>query len=133
MADTDLPPTSFSGGLVAAAPDERGTLDVRTKALQHIVERIVLDTPGTVARTGTLGRIVGATSPRVAITMQGQRARVTVDVAAHWPCQVTRIAAVVRDRVRDEATQLSGVNIRSVDVTVHLVGADDTDRVRNLQ
>lgn len=114
--------------LLRSDPAERGTLDVRTRAIQHIVERAVLDTPGTVAHRGTLGKLIGTGSPRATITMEGRRARVDVDVAAVWPCPVTRIATDVRERVLREGARLSGVFIRTVDVTVHLVGADDVDQ-----
>ncbi len=112
---------------MAADPAERGTLDVRTKAIQHIVERAVLDTPGTVAHQGALGKLIGTGSPRASITMEGRRARVEVDVAAVWPAPVTRIATDVRDRVLREAARQSGVFIRTVDVTVHAVTPDAVD------
>lgn len=105
----------------ATSPDERGTLDVRHKAIQRIVEHAVLQTPGTVAHRGTLGRLIGAGSPTATITMEGRAARVGVDVAAVWPCDVTRIATAVRDTVLAEAFRLSGVQIRAVDVTLHTV------------
>ncbi|WP_157559739.1 Asp23/Gls24 family envelope stress response protein [Nocardioides sp. Soil777] len=123
-----VPPEEPAGPqLVAADPAERGTLDVRTKAIQHIVERAVLDTPGTVAHQGALGKLIGTGSPRASITMEGRRARVEVDVAAVWPSPVTRIATDVRDRVLHEAVRQSGVFIRTVDVTVHLVTPDAVD------
>jgi len=109
------------------APEERGTLDVRTRAIQHLVERVALDTPGTVAHRTTLGRLVGSGSPRARVTMDGRRARVDVDVAAIWPCRAADIATTVRERVLDEAARLSGVLIRAVDVTVHVIAPEAAD------
>ena len=116
-----VPPEEPSGPqLVAADPAERGTLDVRTKAIQHIVERAVLDTPGTVAHQARWASSSAPRRPRDRHDAGPPRPR-QVDVAAVWPAPVTRIATDVRDRVMHEAARLSGVFIRTVDVTVHVV------------
>ncbi|MDF9714756.1 Asp23/Gls24 family envelope stress response protein [Nocardioides sp. ChNu-153] len=115
------------------APDDaenRGTLEVRTTAVRTLVERAVLETPGTVAHRSALGRLTGQGSPRADVEMHGRSARVSADVAAVWPCSVTAIAAGVRDRVRERAARLSGVHISTVDVTVHVVSPDDVDSPR---
>lgn len=104
-----------------ASPAERGTLEVKTRAIQHIAEQAVRDTPGTVAHHSTLGRFVGAGTPKASITMEGARARISVDVAAVWPCDATAIATGVRDRVLTETARLSGVFIRTVDVSIEVV------------
>lgn len=109
-------------------PDELGTLDVRVKAIQHVVERAVLDTPGTVAHRTALGRVRGSTTPRATITMQGRRASVAVDVACVWPCRIADIATQVRDTVRAETARITGVHIHTVDVTVQTVEAADIDQ-----
>ncbi len=108
--------------------DERGTLDIRTKAIQHVVERVVLDTPGTVAHRTTLGRLRGAYTPKAEITRQGRGARVALDVACLWPCRVSEVAAAVRDGVRLEASRMTGVHLVSVDVTVHTLTESDLDQ-----
>lgn len=108
--------------------DERGTLDIRTKAIQHVVERVVLDTPGTVAHRTTLGRLRGAYTPKAEITRQGNGARVQVDVACVWPCRVSAIAAAVRDGVRRETARMTGVALLSVDVTIHTLSESDLDQ-----
>lgn len=108
--------------------DERGSLDIRTKALQHVVERVVLETPGTVAHASTLGRIRGAYTPKAEITRQGRAARVAVDVACVWPCRVADIATAVRDGVRAEASRMTGVHLVSVDVTIRALSASDLDQ-----
>jgi len=118
--------TSTGTGSQQIAPSERGILDVKTKAIQHIAEKAVLEIPGTVAHHSALGQFVGGGSPKANITMEGKRARVELDVAAVWPCNVTQISTDVRDRVLSEAARLSGVFIRTVDVTIHMVDAADT-------
>lgn len=120
-------PTDVASELQHGEPAERGTLDVKTKAIQHIAERAVRETPGTVVHHSALNKLVGGSSPKANIIMEGKRARVEVDVAAVWPCNVTEIATDVRDRVLSEAARLSGVDIRTVDVTIHMIDASDTD------
>ena len=118
----------------AVPPEERGTLEVRSQALQHLVETVVRRTPGTAAHKAGLGRIglgqvgLGSSYPQASVRLQGGRARITVDVACVWPCRVTEIATRVRDEVLAQGTRLSGVEIRDVDVTAHLVPAGDDDR-----
>ncbi|MEU6137518.1 Asp23/Gls24 family envelope stress response protein [Nocardioides sp. NPDC047086] len=111
--------------------EDRGTLDVRSKALQRIVEHIVLQVPGTVTHRSTLGRITGMALPKADITTEGRAVRVTLDIAMAWPGNIAQVATAVRDTVRREAFRLSGIQVRSVDVTVHAVdpsASDDTGR-----
>ncbi len=122
-----------TAGREPAAPDERGTLDVRSKALTHIVETCALRAPGTVARHRALGRLVGGDLPRATVSMTGGSARVDVEVAALWPCRAAEIATGVRDSVLADAERLSGVLVRSVDVTLHVVDATSDDERRRVQ
>ena len=111
--------------------EDRGTLDVRNKALQRIIERVALKVPGTVAHRSGLGRVIGSALPKADITAEGRAVRVKLDVAMAWPGNVSRVATSARDAVRQEAFRLSGIEIRSVDVTVHAVdpsAAEDTGR-----
>ncbi|OIJ26040.1 Asp23/Gls24 family envelope stress response protein [Nocardioides luteus] len=111
--------------------EDRGTLDVRNKALQRIIERVALSVPGTVVHRSGLGRVIGSALPKADITAEGRAVRVKLDVAMAWPGNVSRVATSARDAVRQEAFRLSGIEIRSVDVTVHAVdpsAAEDTGR-----
>ncbi len=116
------------GGPEQGRPDERGNLEVRVTAIEHVVERAALDTPGTVAHHTALGRLRGSNTPRADITMQGRSARVAVEVACVWPCRISEIATRVRDTVRAEAARITGVHIQSVDVTIYTVNAADLDQ-----
>lgn len=111
--------------------EDRGTLDVRNKALQRIIEHVALKVPGTVVHRSALGRVTGSAFPKADITAEGRAVRVKLDVAMAWPGNVSRIATAARDAVRHEAFRLSGIEVRSVDVTVHAVdpsAAEDTGR-----
>jgi len=121
-------PVNVRPQVATSRPEERGTLEVKTKALEHIVERVTLETPGTVVHASALGRLTGSRMPKADIKLVGNAARVDLDIAAVWPCCVTEIATGVRDRVLREAPRISGVDIRTVDVTVHMVELDSTDQ-----
>lgn len=108
-------------------PEERGTLDVRTRALAHLVERAALEAAGSVRHRTTLGRVRGGDLPRASLSVHGHDARVSLDVACHWPADLSAVAADVRDRVRDRVSSLSGLSITSVDVTVHAVTVTVTE------
>ncbi len=111
----------------ATVPEARGTLDVRVKALERVVEEVVRQTPGTVSHTSTLRRIVGGATPSASTTVHAGAARIEVRVSCAWPCDVTAIAADVRDRVLLEAPRMTGVEVRTVDVVVEVVSPDDLD------
>lgn len=116
-----------------AAPAERGTLDVRAKAVERLAEGAALEIPGSVrhasrlgALTGSLtGPLTGSTHPKATVRISDGSARVDVAVACVWPAPLARIAAQVRERVAQRTAELSGISIISVDVTVTAVDADD--------
>ncbi len=113
-----------------AEPTDRrpqpGSLEVRAKALQHIVEQAALEVPGTVVRQTTLGSVRGANSPRASVALSGDRARVEVDVACLWPAPLARVAADVRSRVHERLPELAGIRVVSVDVRVGTAAEETT-------
>lgn len=127
VADPDLPTSPAGTALRPAA--ERGSLVVRDRVVQRLVEAVVSAVPGTAdhrEETG-LGRLgLGGSYPRAAVELQGGRARVTVDAACVWPCRLDELAVRVRDEVLTEVTRLSGVEVRDVDVALHPVPAGTT-------
>lgn len=105
---------------------ERGTLEVRARALETIAEQAAREVPRTVVRRARLGGLAAQASPqaKVALTSSTQQgatgpsARIDVDVLCLWPAPLASVAEQVRDHVTARATALSGVAVTSVDVTV---------------
>lgn len=118
--------TEVAAGPVSptAPPVGRGTLDVRVPVIAHTIERIVLDVDTVVRRSSRLG----SSYPKASVQLHGAWASAEVEVAVVWPSVVTDVAQQVRDRVIDQVQPLVGVQIRTADVTVHVVPAEAGDR-----
>lgn len=111
-----------------APPEDRGSLEVRLKAIRHVAEQVALHTPGVVRHSTVLGRVSGGGSPHADVTMRGRSARIQLRVAVLWPAPLTDIAARVRDEVRHETARMAGVHVETVDVEVYTVTEDDIDQ-----
>jgi uncharacterized alkaline shock family protein YloU len=107
-----------------APADDRGSLDVRAKAVEHIVAAASLEVPGCVARPAGIQKLARSL-PSASITFRGSVAIAELHAAATWPCRAQELASAIRDAVRIEASRQSGVEIGRVDVTLHVVPADD--------
>ncbi len=114
--------------------EERGTLDVRGKAVEHIACQAALGVPGVVRHSPSLSALGAKTLPSASAAFRGSIAIVTLDVAATWPCRAEELATTVRDTVRAETTRLSGTDVTRVDVTMHVVTAStDTATTRRVR
>ncbi len=122
--DGDTPDGGARGG---QDPGQRGTLDVRTVAIQHIAEQVASQVPGTVAHSAGLGKLLGKGYPSADVDVRGSTTWIRLDVAVVWPTAVEQIAVRARDQVREQTARLSGSDVRRVDVTVHVVSADQVD------
>lgn len=107
-------------------PAERGTLDVRAPAIVHTIEQMVLEVESVVRRSSRAG--LGSGYPKASVTLHGSWASAEVEVTAAWPTRVDRVAEQVRGLVIDRVEPLTGVQIRTADVTVTLVTPDPGER-----
>lgn len=121
-------------GTPQKTPDDdaaaRGTLDVRAEAIEHLAELVAADVAGTVRYRSTMDKVRGRGYPHAEVSIRGASSWLTLDIAVAWPAAVEEIAQAARDHVRTETTRLSGSDVRRVDVTVHLLGADQGDAPR---
>jgi uncharacterized alkaline shock family protein YloU len=107
-----------------APADDRGSLDVRTKAVEHIIANASLEVPGCVARPAGLQKLARSL-PSASVTIRGSVAIAELHAAAAWPCGAQELAATIRDTVRAEASRQSGLEIGRLDVTLHVVPAGE--------
>ncbi|MCH1866914.1 Asp23/Gls24 family envelope stress response protein [Nocardioides sp. CFH 31398] len=116
------------------APEERGSLELKTKALAHLAQHAATEVSGTVRSGNAVRRTLGRDYPRASARMDGLQASIELDVAVRWPAPVADIAGRTRDLVLQRTRDLAGIDIRRVDVTVHVVTDDesttDTRRVQ---
>ncbi|MBO1755019.1 hypothetical protein [Allobranchiibius sp. CTAmp26] len=108
----------------ASEPSTRGILDVRSAAIEHLAEHIAADVAGTVNYRSNMDKLRGRGYPHAEVSIRGASSWITLDIAVAWPGVVEDIASTARDQVRTETTRLSGSDVRRVDVTVHVLTAD---------
>jgi uncharacterized alkaline shock family protein YloU len=104
-------------------PGRRGALVIRGKAAERIVAKAAVDTAGVVRRAAALARVTRRDVPKVVMTIGADRARVAVDVAVPWAYPLATVTAAVRDNVARALTELTGLHVDGVDVTVSSVVA----------
>lgn len=123
-------PAQSAGGQAARSEQdaERGSLEVRARALEHLAEKAANDVPGTVSVSGGVARLRGRDYPAVKVRVHGPRAFFEVDVAGTWPCPVAELTRLVRDRVRGDVARLSGMDVIRVDVRLHIINPDAGDQ-----
>lgn len=100
---------------LAPAPT-RGRLVIADQVVVSVARLAAREVTGTVSdEPSGLGR---KGSPRARATVAGDRARIAVEVHAEWPHPLARVTADVRAMVATRVTQLTGLHVDSVDVTV---------------
>lgn len=108
-----------------ADPSDRGSLELTPRTVTRIAEQSALQVRHVVRRSAGLNRLVGRSSlPRVSASIDRDRVRLDLDVAVRWPCPLEDVAVEVRDHVAAETARLTGLNVRSADVTLHAVTDD---------
>nr|WP_296773953.1 Asp23/Gls24 family envelope stress response protein [Rhodococcus sp. (in: high G+C Gram-positive bacteria)] len=95
--------------------NERGTLDVRTRAVARMAEIAATNVAGVERVTGG---ITSRSLPRVDAIVRGGRIRATVEVATAWPTPIADVAGRVRSAVEQDLTRNSGLAVDSVDVRI---------------
>lgn len=96
-------------------------LIIRDKVAEHIAARAALDTPGVQPRAAVLDKLTRRDLPKVTMMISADRARAAVDVAVPWPRPLVTVAAAVRDNVAHALSELIGLHVDGVDVTVSSV------------
>ena len=126
-APTDQDGAAADTSDAGSDPATRGTLDVRIAAIEHLAEHVARDVDGTVAYRSGLDKLRGRGYPHAQVSARGPASWITLDIAVAWPSAVEQVAAAARDHVRTETARLSGSDVRRVDVTVHVISADQVD------
>jgi uncharacterized alkaline shock family protein YloU len=113
-----------------AEPGERGRLDIRDRAVEHLVAAATLTAPGVHRHGSGIGRLVGRELPRVTVDVAGDHVRATVEVAATWGQHLATVAAAVRDAITRTLATDGGLVVDGV--TVHVAAIIEPDSTRTL-
>jgi uncharacterized alkaline shock family protein YloU len=108
-------------------PGDRGRLELAPRVVTRIAELSALQVDHVVRQSSGLDRLVGRRLPRATVSIDRDRVRLRLEVAVPWPCPVETVAADVRRHVSDEVARLTGLLVRSTDVTLHTLTPDHDD------
>lgn len=101
-----------------ADPGSRGRLVVKDRVVERLASFAALDVPGVTRHGSGLDRMTGRELPRVHVTVAGGHVRAALDIAVLWPHPLATTAATVREKVTEQLSTLSGLQVDGVDVTV---------------
>jgi uncharacterized alkaline shock family protein YloU len=113
VTDTAFTLADLPGSGADRPPAERGGLRLADAAVAHILEGAALACEGTAA----------SRRPRARATVKHGRIWAHLDVGIVWPGPIARVARDLTSSVRAETARITGYDLVSLDVVVHLVDA----------
>ncbi|KGI66753.1 alkaline shock response membrane anchor protein AmaP [Mycolicibacterium rufum] len=102
-------------------PGDRGSLQVRGRAIEHLVEAAVLTTPGVRRHGKALSGLIGHDLPRVDAVVAGDHVRTEVEIAAEWGRPLAALAADARSRITTALRDHAGLVVDGIAVHVAAV------------
>jgi len=116
-------------------PSERGRLQIADRVVEKVAGHAVTLVPdASAAPRRVLGVNVGEAREEhrahVNVQVQGDVATVEVMIAVRWPRPAPRVAASIRQRVRQEVARVTGVRVEHVDVEVTSMSTSSTTKAR---
>lgn len=103
---------------------ERGELSIDDRVITKLARQAGADVDGSVRHSSGIGPL-GSRYPDASVKTIGNRVWVELDVAGAWPCNLAEIGDRARTDVSRRLTELAGVHVERLDVTVHVVTADE--------
>lgn len=104
---------------------DRGSLQVRGRAIEHLVEAAVLTTPGVRRHGKALSGLIGHDLPRVDAVVAGDHVRTEVAIAAEWGRPLAALAADARSRITTALRDHAGLVVDGI--AVHVAAVVTTD------
>lgn len=106
----------------AATTAERGTTRIADRVVERIAARAAQESgpvtgPGGV-RAGVRGLTGRGDEPRASADVDGRLAVIRIALGVVYPAPVTGTTQVVRNVVRTRVEELTGLNVRQVDIDV---------------
>lgn len=108
----------------------RGTLTVREKVAQRLAVRAALDTPDVLPFPESRTKIAGRSLPQAQLTVTGDRVTAHLKVTVAWPAPAADVARAVQRNVAQTLSDMAGLHVDRVDVTVEQLSTVTTDMKR---
>lgn len=99
-------------------PGTRGDLTIADRVVDKIAARAAVDVRGVVPSGSGLDKVVGRRLPRVSTNTQGTQTRIRVDISTVWPRSAAQVCGEVRSAVTEAVSELAGLRVVAVDVSV---------------
>ena len=128
-APVEAPPT----GAELAPAGQRGSTDIGDRVVERIAAMAIAevdDAHGPGRRLLGL-RVQGVAAPKVTVQIDGQLATVRLAMSVRYPAPIRQVTRRVREHVTARVGELTGLDVRHVDIDVPtLITPDRKRRVR---
>ena len=113
---------------------ERGRTHIADRVVERIAARAAYESDAVTGPGGVRRLTDGLTGrddrPQVSVTVDGQLAVLRISLGVVYPAPVGRTTREVRERVRARVRELTGIDVRQVDITVTRLPVQEPRRLR---
>lgn len=104
-------------------PETRGRTDIADRVLERIATRALTEVD---QASGSARRVLGVplgrdgtrSAPRVDVHVDGGLATLEMTISVVYPASIRQVARQLRDRVAARVNELTGLEVRQVDISV---------------
>ncbi len=116
--------------IASADPAERGRLEISDTVVRKIVEHATDQVPGTVRSARRVAGVgLGESGSSAKVAVGDELMDVRLELALRYPAPIGDVVARVRERVGEEITRITGLRVRTFDVTVSGLHHEQTARL----
>lgn len=105
------------------APEDRGALVVKERAVATIVTTAALTVPAVLRQVGGMPRLTGRELPRADVSVGAHSVSVNLYVALAWPCTIPQVAETVHRTVEKALHDMTGLSLHRLNVVVAHAGS----------
>lgn len=111
-------------------PAERGRLEIAPSVLRKIVEHVADQAPGSLRGTRRVAGVgVGETAAVAKVAVGADIVDIRLELGLRYPESVPEMVGRIRERVSEEVTRITGLRVRTFDVTVSGLHRAQTPRL----
>ncbi len=110
--------------------NELGAITINDRVVEKVAARAAVEIPDAgAAASRFLGRVAGASAlgarqtsltalPKASVDVDGSLATLDLSISVRWPASVPEVASAVREHVRSRVTELTGLTVTEVSISV---------------